>query len=121
MPGRVDQPERVFQLWSYTVGMGKLLLRSVKTASFTTRLDVLFQNVQAVKLPTVLHGLTVSTAEANEIAAITGDTGLLPDAERSFFLLSGSGYNGYIVAGIMLSCEDSLEYFEPSEIWPQSP
>jgi hypothetical protein len=52
----VSIPDRVFQLWRYTVGMKRLLLRSTKTPTFGTRIDVLFQNVKAMKLPTRLDG-----------------------------------------------------------------
>lgn len=44
----VDRPERVFQVWAFTVSMGRLLLRSTKSGSFRTRVDVLFQNVKAI-------------------------------------------------------------------------
>jgi hypothetical protein len=108
----------MFQFWAYAVGMGRLLLRSIKTPSFASRIDVVFQNVQAVKLPTVLHGLAISRAEKHEIEIISAQTGLQPDEARSFFILSGSHYDGYIVAGVMTICEDHGEYFEPSEIWP---
>jgi hypothetical protein len=121
MTRRVDQPERVFQLWSYTVSMGKLLLRSVKTESFATRVDILFQNVQALMLPTLLQGLTISTPDAVDIKRITTATGLFPDDERSFFIVNGSNYSGYVVAGVMTTCEDSGEHFEPSELWPAQP
>ena len=50
--------ERVFQVWSYTVGMGRLLLRSPKSPGAVTRVDVLFQNVKALKRP-------ASSAETN--------------------------------------------------------
>lgn len=112
------QPERVFQLWSYTIGMGRLLLRSVKTTSFASRIDLLFQNVQALKLPTVLHGLAITKACADDIEDISTQTGLLPDADRNFYVLSGPHYYGYVVAGVVATCEDSREYFEPSEVWP---
>jgi hypothetical protein len=91
-----------------------LLLRSVKTTSFTSRIDVLFQNVQALKLPAVLHGLTISSPDAQGIERISTETGLLPDDGRSFFILNGPHYEGYIVAGVMATGEDAGEYFEPS-------
>lgn len=121
MTERVTQPDRVFQLWVYTVGMGRLLLRSVKTASFDSRIDILFQNVQALKLPTILHGLTVSSPDAGDIERISAETGFLPEEGRTFFLLNGAHYTGYVVAGVMVTCEDVGEYFEPSDLWPAEP
>ena len=49
-----DRSDRVFQLWAYTVGMGRLLLRSTVSDQFSTRIDVVFQNVQAVQLLALL-------------------------------------------------------------------
>jgi hypothetical protein len=114
----VDRPDRVFQLWAYTVGMGRLLLRSTKSEQFDTRIDVLFQNVQALQLPSMLSGLVIATADSAEAERITRATGLLPDDDRTFFTLTGSNFAGYVVAGVVVSCEDTGDYFEPSEVWP---
>jgi hypothetical protein len=110
----VDRRERVFQVWAYTIGLGRLLLRSTKNESFGTRVDVLFQNVKAMKLPTVLDGLVVTIAVAGAASEITDATGLLPDDETVFFALDSSTGRGYVVA----EAEDEGEYFEPSELWP---
>ena len=64
---------RRFQMWAYTVGHGQLLLRSPKATDLPTRIDVLFKNVAAVCLPTILDGLIVS--EPTE-----GEKTELPDA-----------------------------------------
>ncbi|SRR6266498_3359478 len=58
--------------------MGRLLLRSAKSDQFETRVDVAFQNVQAVQLPTLLPGLVVSDADPAETERIVKETGLLP-------------------------------------------
>jgi hypothetical protein len=118
---RIDRRDRVFQLWSYTVSMGRLLLRSTKSDQFETRVDVAFQNVQAVQLPTLLPGLAVSEADTAETERIVKETGLLPDDDRKFFSVIGSNFTGYVVAGVVVSCEDSGEYYEPSQVWPDGP
>jgi hypothetical protein len=121
MTVEVDQSDRVFQLWSYTVSMKRLLLRSTKSEQFKTRIDVAFQNVQALELPSTLSGLVVSVASEPMSADITARTGLLPDDEHRFFSVVGSGFTGYVVAGVVVSCEDNGEYYDPSEIWPVGP
>jgi len=115
----VDEPARVFQVWAYTVGMGRLLLRSTKGEGCATRLDVLFQNVKALKLATSLPGLTVSEADAEQQRRIVEATGLLPDHETRFYVLTGASYEGYVAAGVCAQAEDEGEYFEPSELWPE--
>jgi hypothetical protein len=113
----VERPERVFQVWAYTVGMGRLLLRSTKSEAFSTRVDVVFQNVKAVCLPTELDGLVVAEAEGVVFDRIVSETGLLPDAETVFFGVECSGRVGYVVAGVVVEDEDEGEYFEPSRYW----
>jgi hypothetical protein len=114
----VDHPERVFQLWAYTVGMGRLLLRSTKSATLATRVDVLFQNVKALKLPTLVEGLVVTVGADETAREIADATGLLPDEETQFFAIDSSTGRGYVVAGVIAVTEDEGEYFEPSKIWP---
>jgi hypothetical protein len=55
--------DRRFQLWSYRVSHSQLLLRSVKDAEHTSRIDVLFKGVDALDLPTRLDGLVIENCE----------------------------------------------------------
>jgi hypothetical protein len=114
----IDEPARVFQMWAYSVGMGRLLLRSTKTGNFPTRIDVLFQNVKAMQVPTVFDGLVVTEADDEFAARIETETGLLRDDNR-FFCLETAHRVGYIVAGVMVREEDGGEYFGPSALWPE--
>ena len=114
----IDRPERVFQVWAFTVGMGRLLLRSTKSGSFGTRVDVLFQNVKAINLPTYLDGLIVTVAGPEAEKQITEATGLLPDSDTTFFEVDCSGRRGFVVAGVAVQDEDEGEVFEPSRYWP---
>jgi hypothetical protein len=114
----VDRSERVFQVWAYTVGMRRLLLRSTKTETFSTRIDVLFQNVKALMLATSIEGLVVGPAGEALSERITADTSLLPDDGTHFYRVEMSAGSGYVVAGVVVEDEDSGEYFEPSKYWP---
>lgn len=117
----VDSRERTFQLWAYSVGMGRLLLRSTKTGTFPTRIDVLFQNVKAMQVPaTVFEGLVVTEADEELAARIESETGLLRGDDR-FFCLESAHRVGYVVAGVMVSQEDAGEFFDPSPLWPEAP
>lgn len=107
---------RVFQVWSYTVAMGRLLLRSTKTLTFGSRVDVLFQNVKAVKIPTRLDGVVVRAPTEDERRHIESDTGLLGDDATRIFVLEGASYSGYVVAGVMVVDERDAEYNEPSAL-----
>lgn len=116
-----DRSDRVFQLWAYTVGMGRLLLRSTASDRFSTRIDVVFQNVQAVQLLALLQGVVIERSDSAETERITRETGLLPDEDHEFFSVYCSNFVGYVVAGVVVDVEDTGEYFEPSAVWPQGP
>ena len=117
----VDRQERIFQLWAYTVNMGRLLLRSTKSETFPTRVEVLFQNVKAIRLPTVLEGLVVAEADLELARQMEAETGLTRDEGTRFFSLRTLHGVGYVVAGVVISAEDENEYFEPSRLWPDTP
>ena len=121
MTDNFSQPDRIFQLWSYTVSMSRLVLRSTKTPTFASRIDVLFQGVRAIKLPTHLNGLVISIPGADDADRISAETGFLPDEHKTFYLLNGAHYSGYVVAAVMATCEDAGEYNEPSKLWPNEP
>jgi hypothetical protein len=115
----IEQPERRFQVWAYSVSMARLLLRSTKSDTFDTRRDVLFQDVMAMKLPTSLGGLVVAVADPAEEARISAETGLLPSEDTTIFTVRAGAFDGYVVAGVCVAAEDSGEYFEPSRLWPE--
>ena len=95
MPEPDFESGRHFQMWKYTVSHAMLLLRSVKDDDQQTRIDVLFLGVSHVQLPTSFDGLRIERV---------GDA----------FSLSGSGWQGTVVALNMVHAEDVGEYFEPS-------
>jgi len=121
MSTRIDLRNRTFQVWSYSVSMGRLLLRSTKSDHFETRVDVAFQNVKAIQIPTLLPGPLIDEATPLKASRIATEMGLEPDADMKFFLLEGSSFAGYVVASVMDTSEDSGEYYEPSRVWPDGP
>ncbi len=114
----VSYPSRLFQLWAYTVSHGSLLLRSTKTDDDPTRVDVLFRNVKALDLPTVLHGVSVAVAGPDATARVAAATGLAPDDDTVFFEVATRNCTGYVVAGAVSSDEDTREFHEASRYWP---
>jgi hypothetical protein len=111
---------RQFQLWAYAVGMRRLLLRSNQTESNPTRIDVLFQGVRAINLPTSVNGLRISEAREEEQRRISGQTGLLADDDNRFYVVSGQSFSGYVIASLCVEIEDDGSYDDPSELWPDT-
>jgi hypothetical protein len=105
---------RRFQIWNYTVGHSELLLRSTKTSGVVTRVDVFFKNVAAIHLPTILDGLSVSEASAEETAELHIQVDPSRLEGRKVFAVRGSNFTGYVIAGVIAWHEDEREYHEPS-------
>ncbi len=60
-------------------------MRSPKNETFLTRVEVLYQNVKAIRLPTVLEGLVVTEADPDLTQQIEDETGLTRDVGARFF------------------------------------
>jgi len=116
----MDRPmltfDRRFQVWLYTVSHGQLLLRSVKDSSHHTQVDVLFKNVAAMSLPTQFQGLLVIDSGADSRAALTLGLGELGKEGRKLFRLSGDGWEGGVIAGIVVSSEGDADYYDESRL-----
>lgn len=112
-----------FQMWSYAVGHGQLLLRSPKSTDSPTRIDVLFKNVAFVCLPTMFDGLAVSEATMEEETKLKSQLGSPRQEGRKLFVVRGADFMGYVVAGAVASYEDEREYYEPSHfvLTPNNP
>ena len=107
--------QRTFQVWAYTVSHGQLLLRSTKSQSTPTRIDILFKDTAAMCLPAAFDNLILSRAQANDLgldAATAATTG------KTVYRLKGTNFDGFVVAGAVVVHEDDREYDEPSEIYP---
>jgi hypothetical protein len=70
-----DAPGRTFQVWFYTVGMRRLILRSTKDEQHPTRIDVLLQGVTHLKLPTLLVGLSIRRSSSMPSPIVVGGLG----------------------------------------------
>jgi hypothetical protein len=105
--------KRVFQLWAYTVSHGQLLLRSTKAEGLPTRIDLLFKDVVALKLPSTFNELSVSEATAEDVGLSLTVVG-----GRSVWRVAGPGFDGFVAAGAMVAHEDDGEYGDPSAVYP---
>jgi hypothetical protein len=107
--------DRPFQVWSYTVSHGQLLLRSPKSLSNPTRVDILFKNTVAMFLPAAFESLTISRVHAQDLGLDETALGL---KGKTIFRLRDLHFDGFVAAGAVVIHEDDREYDEPSEIYP---
>ena len=103
----------VFQLWTYSVSHGKLLLRSTRSADRDSQIDVLFVDVIYVSIPTVFNDLKLSW----EGGGFDENHMVLADMdEKKNFKLTGIGCDGFVVAGGVTFCESDNEYYDQSPL-----
>ena len=114
MPNELLNCSRPFQIWEYTVGHAQLLLRSPKAVDLPTRVDVLFKNVAAIHLQTNLDSLRVSEAIEGEEIGLHSGLGATISKNRKIFVVRGSDFVGYVIAGAIAWHEDDGEYHDPS-------
>jgi hypothetical protein len=109
---------RHFRLWRATASHGLLLLRSNKSATQTTRVEVLFKPVRALKLRASFDGLRVREPNDLERSEIFAEAGEPDNSEARIFVVESGTFRGYVVASAMQVVEDDGEYDELSSLWP---
>jgi len=118
---------RRFQMWDFSKSHSMLLLRSTLEEKFPTRIDLLFTNVLAFQLGTVLDVLSVTATPANEAAAplflgawprITGAVTL---KNQWLYTIGGAEGDAYVVAGFFSHNEDQGSWDDPSPLDIQPP
>ena len=108
---------RTFQLFSYGVAHGQLLFRSCKTESDPTRVDILFQDVRAMEVRTWFEGIEIVEEESSAFLASRPSRPVpMFDKEIHFYRLKGTGWEGFIVGGLVAYLEDDGDFFEPSAL-----
>ena len=103
-----------FQLWAYTVGHGRLLLRSTKSTDRQTQIDILFKDVAAVHLPATLRNPTISAEQATRGKLEELGFAEAPSDGRTLYTIEADAVSGYVLARNMVSDETDREYYEPS-------
>jgi hypothetical protein len=107
---------RMVQVWSYSVGHSRLLLRATKDREHPTRVDILFRGVAAMSLPSMMRQLLVRQARQPERDEILSTIEVDHPEDRRCFILDGPGFAGWVIAGVMVTVEDEGEYHEPSPL-----
>ncbi|MEQ1954372.1 hypothetical protein [Mesorhizobium sp. CN2-181] len=103
---------RRFECWAYTVSHQKLLLRSPKNDTHSTRVDVLFSEIEAHLIFPVFPALSI--LQSGNLGRFPVQ---LPATNLTFqpflFELQSARVTGYIVARSIQFMEDDGEYHEP--------
>jgi hypothetical protein len=98
-----------FQVWSYSVSHGQLLLRSTRNPYRPTQIDVLFVNVAAMGIPTVFDDIEIRKATLSDFSGQL-QTGAVSLHGRDFYQIFGREIEGYVIAGSVVWNEADLDY-----------
>jgi hypothetical protein len=100
---------RRFQMWSYSAGHSRLLLRSPKSNLASTQIDILFKNVAAIHLPCVIDDLRIRSVQGSDLS-MPPQLGSINIIGHEIFQVTGRNVDGYVVAGVVVTNEADLEY-----------
>ena len=105
---------RNFQIYSYSASHGALLLRSPKSDSRSTRVDVLFTDVRLIAMRAFLSKLLIEEGDISDVEE--HDAKRFPNLEHGhkIFLITGGEWTGYIIGGSVQWHEDQGQYGQPS-------
>lgn len=106
------ESDRDFKVWEYTVSMGLLLLRSVRSQSHATQVDLLFRVTSFVCLSTESAGLIVRTATPDEIEQFVREHGPVEEGSTLFRVNASE----WVAARSLRAAETEDEYFAPSPL-----
>jgi hypothetical protein len=101
--------DRTFEIWAYQVSPHQpLLLRSSPNGTCPTRIEIFFKQVDTINLPTRFHGLSISEATDEDVQSVGFEPERLLRNHQKLFVLRGSEYSGYVVAGMVTWHESDL-------------
>jgi hypothetical protein len=90
------------------------MLRSVKSPTEATRVDILFHNVRALQIPTLMDSLRISVETLELLEQACARFGVQATADCRLYALTSNQFSGLVIASDMTSHEDTLEYGDSS-------
>jgi len=110
-----------FQIWTYDVSHGRLLLRRPK-AGGPTRVDVLFTDVHFIQICAFFDSLSVETIkDISSLGLPISICKATADSTLKTFKIQSADWTGYVVAGAMHVHEDEEDFARPSKIFKPGP
>lgn len=101
----------VFQFWEYRVSHGQLLVRSPKSPTQASNVDIAFAGVEYVDLPRYLRELEIDEPEEADIAFAEHRLGR-PIEAKAVFVLKVEGKRHIVVAAAVRVTESDMDIFE---------
>src|SRR5882672_10419087 len=115
--GTIFSSDRSFAVYSYAFSHGLLLIRSRKTPTSPTRLDILFQDVRVLEIRAWFDGIVIEEeAGPTFLADRPSNPVQMIEPGIKLYRLNSGGWSGFIVGGIMLTHEDEGEFRDASKL-----
>lgn len=102
---------RKFQVWSYTVSHGFLLIRSPASGAEKENIDIIFAGVEYMALPRHLGHITIDEPSQEEVTKLEKVIGKYLLDRKIAVLVSGDNRHVVVFAQIKIET-NSLEMFE---------
>lgn len=114
----IVQFDRRFKIWLYIVSHGQLLCVVQKIANTYHKLMCYLRMFAAIATPMLFDGLTVLKGDQKLVGSSSLSLGVHGLGDRQIYLLSGSHWQGVIVAGAIFWDESDAEHFMDSKLIP---
>jgi len=108
--------ERRFLIISYSISHGLLLLRSNKPDKNSMRIDILFQDVRAMEIRCWFDGISIEEVDKTYLRDYHSRPADMLELGNRVYALKGSGWSGFVVAGIVSYHEDDNMNTAPSAL-----
>lgn len=100
------ESKRSFLIVSYSASGRLLLLRSYGHEAMPRRIDILFQDVRGMELPTFMRdGLSIEKVGADYLNEFRSNPRARMEIGHQVYSLRGNDWEGYVLGGIMMSDE----------------
>ena len=116
MDNVIAEFDRPFQLWTFRVSHAELLFRSNRSQRHSTRMEILFKPVEALKVRASAERLVIRQIRGKAAERIASEVGvsLGGRATPDVFILDDGGPPMYVIAGVVAVREDAGRY---SDAW----
>ncbi len=105
--------DREFRLWDFRVSHDQLLLRSAKTDTFPTNIDIAFVGVEYIELPTRIESPTICPPAEADVERAQLALGRNIPSDQIFVVEAGNS-RYLVVAAAMKASENDLDFMESS-------
>ena len=110
------ESSRSFVQWFFTKSHGRLLLWSEKGNTEKTRIEVLFSDVAVINIPIYMPDLKITPVKGKEAQAELTRVPKQMTPDKTLFRMSGSDWNGYVIAGLLTVAEADRDFDAPSDL-----